>query len=96
MFRDQARRRVSLGLIMSELIKSKELKADKDMVRAKVDDLASTYDDPQQVIDWYYGDKNRLSQIESLVLEDAVVDWVFGQADVTEESGSFDAVMGRG
>lgn len=96
MFRDQARRRVSLGLIMSELIKSKELKADKDMIRAKVDDLASTYDDPQQVIDWYYGDKNRLSQIESLVLEDAVVDWVFGQADVTEKSGSFDAVMGRG
>jgi trigger factor len=96
MFRDQARRRVSLGLIMSELIKSKELKADKDMVRAKVEDLASTYDDPQQVIDWYYGDKSRLSQIESLVLEDAVVDWVFDQADVTETSGSFDAVMGRG
>lgn len=96
MFRDQARRRVSLGLIMSELIKSKGLKADKDKVRAKVEDLASTYDDPQQVIDWYYGDKSRLSQIESLVLEDAVVDWVFDQADVTETSGSFDAVMGRG
>jgi trigger factor len=96
MFRDQAERRVSLGLILSEVIKSKELKADDDNVRAKVEELASTYEEPQQVIDWYYGDKSRLSQIESLVLEDAVVDWVFEQADVTEKSSSFDEVMGRG
>ncbi len=96
MFREQAQRRVSLGLILSELIKSKGLKADEDKVRAKVDELAATYEEPQQVIDWYYGDKSRLSQVESLVLEDAVVDWVFEQADVTEKSGSFDEVMGRG
>ncbi len=96
MFTEQAARRVSLGLILSELIKSQEMKADEEKVRAKVEELASTYEEPQQVIDWYYGDKSRLSQVESLVLEDAVVDWVFGQADVTEKSGSFDEVMGRG
>jgi trigger factor len=96
MFRDQARRRVSLGLILAELIKSKELKADEDKVRARIDDLAATYEDPQQVIDWYYGDKSRLSQVESLVMEDSVVDGVFEQADVTEKSSSFDEVMGRG
>ncbi len=96
MFTEQAQRRVSLGLILSELIKSQELKADDDKVRAKVEELAATYEEPQQVIDWYYGDKSRLSQVESLVLEDAVVDWVFDQADVTEKSGSFDEVMGRG
>ena len=96
MFLEQAKRRVSLGLILSELIKSQEMKADEDKVRAKVDELASTYEEPQQVIDWYYGDKSRLSQVESLVLEDTVVDWVFSQADVTEKSGSFDEVMGRG
>ena len=96
MFREQAQRRVSLGLILSELIKAQGLKADEDSVRAKVDELAGTYDEPQQVIDWYYGDKSRLSQVESLVLEEAVVDWVFAQADVTETSGSFDEVMGRG
>lgn len=95
MFQNQAERRVSLGLILSELIKSQELKADEDSVRAKVEELASTYEEPQQVIDWYYGDKSRLSQIESLVLEDAVVDWVFGQADVTEKNSSFEEVMGR-
>ncbi len=96
MFREQAQRRVSLGLILSELIKSKELKADDAKVRAKVEELAATYEEPQQVIDWYYGDKSRLSQVESLVLEEAVVDWVFEQAKVTEKSSSFDDVMGRG
>jgi trigger factor len=96
MFRDQARRRVSLGMVLSELIRSKELKADPEKVRARVEELASTYDEPQQVIDWYYGDKNRLSQVESLVLEDAVVDWMYGQVEVTEKGGSFDEVMGRG
>ena len=96
MFREQAKRRVSLGLVLAEFIKSKALKADEEKVRARVDDLASTYEEPQQVIDWYYGDKSRLSQVESLVLEDSVVDWVFEQADVTEKSGSFDEVMGRG
>jgi trigger factor len=96
MFTEQAQRRVSLGLLLSELIKSKELKADEEKVRAKVEELAATYEEPQQVIDWYYGDKSRLSQVESLVLEDTVVDWVFEQADVTEKSGSFDEVMGRG
>jgi trigger factor len=96
MFTEQAQRRVSLGMILSELIKSQDLKADDDKVRAKVEELAATYDEPQQVIDWYYGDKSRLSQVESLVLEEAVVDWVLEQADVTEKSGSFDEVMGRG
>jgi trigger factor len=95
MFREQGQRRVSLGLILSELIKAQELKADEEKVRAKVDELASTYEDPKQVIDWYYGDKSRLSQVESLVLEDAVVEWAFEQADVTEKSGTFDEVMGR-
>lgn len=96
MFRDQAQRRIALGLILSELIRSKELKADAEKVRAKIEEMASTYDEPQQVIDWYYGDKNRLSQVESLVLEDAVVDWIYSQVEVTEKSGSFDEVMGRG
>jgi trigger factor len=95
MFRDQAERRVILGLLLSELIKSQDLKADEEKVRAKVEELASTYEEPQQVIDWYNADKSRLSQVEGLVLEDAVVDWVFEQADVTEKSGSFDEVMGR-
>lgn len=96
MFMDQAKRRVSLGLILSETIKANGLKADEDTVRAKVEDLASTYEEPQEVIDWYYADKRRLSQVESLVLEEAVVDWVYGKADVAEKTSSFDEVMGRG
>jgi trigger factor len=96
MFRAQAQRRISLGLILSELIKGNGLKADPQKVRARIEELAATYDEPQQVIDWYYGDKSRLSQVESLVLEDTVVDWVYGQVEVTEKGGSFDEVMGRG
>lgn len=96
MFKDQAKRRVTLGLLLAEVIRSQELKPDEDKVRAKVEELASTYEQPQEVIDWYYGDKSRLSQVESLVLEDAVVEWAFSQADVTETKSSFDEVMGRG
>ncbi|MDH5784658.1 MAG: trigger factor [Chromatiales bacterium] len=96
MFIEQAQRRVSLGLILSELIKAQGLKADDEKVRAKVEELAATYEEPQHVIDWYYGDKSRLSQVESLVLEESVVEWVFDQAKVTEKSGSFDEIMGRG
>ena len=95
LFRGQAERRVSLGLILSELIKSRELKADETAIRAKVEELASTYDDPQEVIDWYFADKGRLQQIEGLALEDAVVDWVFSQGKVSEKQSSFDEVMGR-
>ncbi|MBE0509359.1 MAG: trigger factor [Chromatiales bacterium] len=95
LFHGQAERRVALGLILSELIKSKAIKADEAAVRAKVEELAVTYDDPQEVIDWHYADKQRLAQIEGLALEDAVVDWVYAQAKVTEKQGSFDALMGR-
>ncbi len=96
LFRGQAERRVGLGLILSELIKSKELKASDEVVRTKIEELASSYEDPQEVIDWYYADKQRLSQIEGLVLEDVVVDWVFEQAQVSEKQASFDELMGRG
>jgi trigger factor len=96
LFRGQAERRVSLGLILAELIKSKEIKASDEAVRAKVEEIASTYEDPQEVIDWYYADKQRLQQLEGLVLEDAVVDWVFAQADVSNKQSSFDEAMGRG
>ena len=96
LFFAQAERRVKLGLILAELIKSKELKAVEDAVKAKVEELAASYEDPQQVVDWYYADRQRLNQIEGLVLEDMVVDWVYAQANVTEKSVSFEELMGRG
>jgi trigger factor len=95
MFKEQAERRVTLGLVLSELIKSKDIKVGEEQLRAKVEEIASTYEHPEEVVSWYFADKKRLSEIESLALEDAVVDWVFAQGDVSELKSSFDEVMGR-
>lgn len=95
MFKEQAERRVTLGLVLAELIKSKDIKVNEEQVRAKVEEIASTYEKPDEVVKWYYADKKRLSEIESLALEDAVVDWVFAQGKVSEKKSSFDEVMGR-
>jgi len=96
MFDDQARRRVSLGLVLSEIIKRNELKADPAKVREQVEKVASTYERPQDVINWYYADRNRLAEVESLVLENQVVEWALGQADVSETKSSFNELMNRG
>lgn len=96
MFEDQARRRVSLGLVLSEIIKRNELKADPAKVREQVEKVASTYERPQDVINWYYADRNRLAEVESLVLENQVVEWALGQADVSETKSSFNELMNRG
>jgi trigger factor len=96
LFKGEAERRVTLGMLVAEIIKANELKVDEDKVKAKVEEIAATYEQPEQVVNWYMGDKNRLSQIENLLLEDEVVDWALGQADVSESKSSFDEVMGRG
>lgn len=93
LFEEQASRRVKLGLVVAEIIKSQELKADEDKVRAQVEDLASVYEEPQEVIDWYYGDPQRLREVESLVLEDTVVDLVLEKAKVTEKAVKFDEML---
>lgn len=93
MFENEARRRVALGLLLSELIKQRELKADPEAVRKMVEDVAQQYQDPEEVIEWYYADQNRLSEVESVVLEDRVVDLVLEEAQVTDEPLSFEAFM---
>jgi len=96
MFEPQAKRRVSLGLLLSELIKGNDLKAAPEKVRARVEALASSYERPEEVIKWYYSDKGRLAEVESLVLEDQVVEWVLGQANAQVVERSFDEVMNPG
>ena len=93
MFKSQAEKRVVLGLIMSKVIESKQLKAEPDMVKAKVEELAADYDDSQQVIDWYYGDNKRLNQIEAIVLEEAVIEEMAKTATVKIVKQSYDEVM---
>jgi len=96
MFEEEARRRVALGLILAEIIKTNGMSADPEKVRARVQSIASTYQDPSQVTSWYYAEPGRLAEIESVVMEDQIVDWVMEQADVTDKPMTFDEVMNPG
>jgi trigger factor len=89
LFIEQAKRRVAIGLLVGELIQSNELKADADRVRSTIEEMAETYQQPQEVIDYYYGNQEQLAQVEALVLEDQVVDLLVSQAKVTEKAVSY-------
>jgi trigger factor len=93
MFADQAVRRVKLGLIMSEIVKSEKIEADEDRVKKKIEDIAAPYDQPQQVIDWYNGDKQRLAEVKALVTEEQIVDWAMEKAKVVDKSVTFKDFM---
>ena len=93
LFREQAERRVRLGLVVGEIIQRRELKADAPAVRAQVERLASAYQDPQQVVDHYYANPELLRNIEGLVLEEAVTDTVLAAASVTDEHTTFKDIM---
>ena len=93
LFEAEAKRRVSLGLIMAEIVKRNDIKADEKAVRARVEAIAEPYEHADQVVTWYYADKRRLAEVESLEIESQVVDWILGQANVTEKSLTFNEVM---
>lgn len=93
MFEDQARRRVSLGLILSELIKQNDIKVEPAKLRQTVEEIAAGYERPDEVIKFYYSDKERLAEIENLVLEEEAVDWVVSKASVTDKKVSFNELM---
>jgi trigger factor len=94
-FTEQATRRVKLGLLLAEVVKAKDLHAKPEQVRAIVDDFAETFEDPKEVVRWYYSQPQRLAEAEALAMENNVVDWVLGQAKVTESVAVFDELMGN-
>jgi len=81
---------------LNELVKSNGLEAKPDQVRTVIDEFAQSYEDPTEVVRWYYGDKQRLADVEALALEDNVVNHVMSKAGVIDKSVSFDELMGRG
>lgn len=93
MFADQAERRVKLGLIMSEVVKSEKIEADEDRVKKKIEEIAAPYEQPQQVVDWYMGDNQRLAEVKALVTEEQVVDWAMEKAKVVDKSITFKEIM---
>jgi len=92
LFWDRAGRRVSLGLILGEIVKTKGIEVDPKRVREAVEDLASTYEDSQQAIDYFYANQERLAPVESLTLENQVVDWVLDQVTVEDGPTTFEAL----
>jgi len=94
-FREQAERRVRLGLIAAELVRANELEPKPEQVKAHVEELASSYEHPEEVVRWYYSNPDRMTNVEALVLENNVTDFVLGKAQVTEKMLSFDDLMGQ-
>ena len=95
LFQAQAERRVRLGLILAEVVKSNSLQATAEQVKAQVEEFAQSYEDPQQVLKYYFSDRQRLAEVEALVLEENVVNYVLGKSKVTEKSVAFDELMGN-
>ncbi len=89
-FRERAAERVALGIIISELIRARDLKPDVGRVRARIEEMAADYDDPARFVDWYYSERERVAEAESLVLEDQVVEQLLGEAQVTEKAVRFE------
>jgi trigger factor len=90
MFKEQAERRVKLGLVLAELVKANQLEAKPEQIRAEVDEFAKSYEDPKEVVRWYYSNQQRLAEMESYVVESNVVEFVLGKAKVTDKEVSFE------
>lgn len=95
LFEDQAKRRVALGLILADVIQKNDIQVDADRVRAAIENMAKSYETPEDVINWYYADKSRLNDVQQMVLEDQAVAWVIDRANVTDQNVGFEDVMER-
>ena len=94
-FEPEARRRVTLGLIVGELVRQNSLQAKPDQIKSVVQDYAESYERPEEVVRWYYQSPDRLREVESLVLEDNVVQWALSKAKSVEKAADFDELMGN-
>ncbi|WP_225784564.1 trigger factor [Xenophilus sp. Marseille-Q4582] len=94
-FREQAERRVRLGLVVAEVVRANELQAKPEQIKAHIDELAASYEKPADVVRWYYGDNRRLAEVEAVVIENNVTDYVLGKAKVTDKALSFDDLMAQ-
>src|SRR6478609_5520758 len=93
--RPQAERRVRLGLVVAELVRANGLEAKPEQVRSHVEELAASYEKPAEVVRWYYSDNRRLADVESIVIENNVTEYVLGKAKVVEKAIAFDDLMGQ-
>ena len=95
MFSEQAQKRVKLGLIVSAIVDKNSLEANAEKVREAIEEMASTYQEPEEVINYYYSNEQQLSQIQNMVLEGQIVDFVLESAKVTDKTVSYDEAVKR-
>ena len=95
LFRPQAERRVRLGLVVAELVRANTLQAKPEQIKAHVDELAASYEKPADVVRWYYGDNRRMAEVEAIVIENNVTEFVLSKAKVSEKSVMFDDLMAQ-
>jgi trigger factor len=96
LFRPQAERRVRLGLVVAELVRANNLQAKPEQIRAHVEELSASYEKPAEVVRWYYSDNRRLAEVEAVVIENNVTEFVLSKAQVKDKQISFDELMGQG
>ncbi|HRH18829.1 MAG TPA: trigger factor [Aquabacterium sp.] len=95
MFTPQAERRVRLGLIVAELVKTHNLQAKPEQLQAHIQELSQSYEQPQQVVAWYMSDRQRMAEVEAVVIEANVTDFILSQAKVVDKAMSFEELMGQ-
>jgi trigger factor len=91
----EAERRVRLGLLLGEVVRVNNLQSRPDQIRKLVEEIAQSYEKPQDVINWYLSDRKRLADLETVVLEDNVTNWVLQRAKVVDTPIEFDELMGH-
>jgi trigger factor len=94
-FRPQAERRVRLGLVVAELVRGNDLAAKPEQIKAHVEDLASSYEKPAEVVRWYLGDNRRMAEVEAIVIENNVTEFVLSKAKIADKAIAFDDLMGQ-
>ena len=95
LFKPQAERRVRLGLVVAELVRAQNLSARPEQVKAHIDELAASYEKPSEVVRWYYGDNKRMAEVEAIVIENNVTDYVYRTAKISDKTVDFDELMGQ-
>lgn len=95
LFQEQAERRVRIGLLLGEVIRHNDIKADDERVKAIIESMATAYEDPQEVVDYYFKNEQLLNNIRNLAVEEQAVDFIMSKAQVTEKPMSFDEVINK-
>jgi trigger factor len=95
LFRPQAEKRVRLGLVVAELVMSNELQVKPEQLKAHIDEMAASYEKPEDVVRWYLSDNQRLADVEAVVIENNVTDFILSKAKVSDKAISFDELMAQ-